>query len=147
MRGMGCIALGYARDPIPSANPDVIRKLRPVTDSIQESHQKALRIVEMAKRAISEGISISCEPAMAEKALILIAGPPHELSMRGYMTVRHWIDRTIRGQEVRSGDYPIRNTRFIAIIILLAGLEKVPKIEGIREIRDNMKESLVHTSE
>jgi cell division GTPase FtsZ len=139
IKGMGCIAIGYARDPVHAANPDIISKLRPATNSIQESHQKALRLVELAKKAVSEGMSVSCDPSMAEKALILIAGPHHELSMRGYMTVRHWIDRTIRGQEVRSGDYPVRNTRFVVIIILLAGLEKVAKIEDIRKIRDNMK--------
>jgi cell division GTPase FtsZ len=139
MKGMGCIAIGYARDPVHATNMDIISKLRPATSSIQESHQKALRLVEIAKKAVSEGMSVTCDLSMAEKALILIAGPPHELSMRGYMTVRHWIDRTIRGQEVRSGDYPVRNTRFIVIIILLAGLENVAKIEDIRRIRDNMK--------
>ncbi len=33
----------------------------------------------------------------AHKALILIAGPSHELSLKGYMTVRKWIDRSIAG--------------------------------------------------
>jgi cell division GTPase FtsZ len=88
-------------------------------------------------------MSIACEPSMAEKALILIAGPPHELSMRGYMTFRHWIDRTIRGQEVRSGDYPIINTRYIAVLVVLAGLENVTKINEIRRIRDTLNNPLV----
>jgi hypothetical protein len=52
--------------------------------------------------------------------------------MRGYMTVRHWIDRSISGQEVRSGDYPISNTRYIAILIVLAGLSRIPRIESLR---------------
>jgi cell division GTPase FtsZ len=141
MKGMGCIAIGYARDPVPVTNPDIINRLRPATSSLQESHQKAQRLVEIARRSLSEGMSIACDPSMAEKALILIAGPPHELSMRGYMTVRHWIDRTIRGQEVRSGDYPVRNTRYIAILIILAGLENVAKINEIRKIRDTRKNS------
>jgi cell division GTPase FtsZ len=139
MKGMGCIAIGYAREPVHAANPDIVGKLRPASSSIEDSHQKALRLVEMAKRAVTGGMSVACDPSMAEKALILIAGPPHELSMRGYMTIRHWIDRTIRGNEVRSGDYPVRNTRFIAIIILLAGLKNVAKIDEIRRIRDEMK--------
>jgi cell division GTPase FtsZ len=143
MKGMGCIAMGYAREPVPAANPDIVGKLRPSTSSIQESHQKALRLVELAKRAVTEGMSVACDPSTAEKALILIAGPPHELSMRGYMTIRHWIDRTIRGNEVRSGDYPVKSTRFIAVIILLSGLEQVAKIDAIRKVRDNAK-TLIH---
>jgi cell division GTPase FtsZ len=141
IKGMGCIAIGYARDTVPVTNPDIINRLRPATSSLQESHQKAQRLVEIARRAVAEGMSIACDPSMAEKALILIAGPPHELSMRGYMTVRHWIDRTIRGQEVRSGDYPVKNTRYIAILVVLAGLENVTKINEIRRIRDTLKNS------
>lgn len=141
MKGMGCIAIGYARDTVPVTNPDIINRLRPVTSSLQESHQKAQRLVEIARRAIDAGMSVACDPSMAEKALILIAGPPHELSMRGYMTIRHWIDRSIRGQEVRSGDYPIKNTRYIAVLIVLAGLENVTKINEIRRVRDTIKKS------
>jgi len=141
MKGMGCIAIGYARDTVPVTNPDIINRLRPATSSLQDSHQKAQRLVEIARRAIAEGMSIACDPSMAEKALILIAGPPHELSMRGYMTVRHWIDRSIRGQEVRSGDYPVKNTRYIAVLVILAGLENVTKINEIRRIRDTVKKS------
>jgi cell division GTPase FtsZ len=128
---------------VPVTNPDIINRLRPATSSLQESHQKAQRLVEIARRAIAEGMSIACEPSMAEKALILIAGPPHELSMRGYVTFRHWIDRTIRGQEVRSGDYPIKNTRYIAVLVVLAGLENVTKINEIRRIRDTLNNPLV----
>jgi cell division GTPase FtsZ len=139
LKGMGCIALGYAREPVPAVHPDLISKLRPATHSLQDSHQKAQRLVGIARRAVSDGLSVACDLAGAEKALILIAGPPHELSMRGYMTVRHWIDRTIRGQEVRSGDYPVSNTSFIAVVILLAGLEKIQKLEEYRDIRNRLR--------
>ncbi len=139
MNGMGCIAIGYAREPVPTVHPDLISKLRPATHSLQESHQKAQRLVGIARKAASDGLSVTCDLSGAEKALILIAGPPHELSMRGYMTIRHWIDRTIRGQEVRSGDYPVSNTSYIAVIILLAGLEKIQKLDELRSIRDRLQ--------
>jgi len=139
IRGMGCIAIGYEREHIPAVNPDLITRLRPVGHTIQESHQRASRIVTMARKAIGEGISVSCELEAANKALVLVAGPPHELSMRGYMTVRHWIDRSISGQEVRSGDYPLSGTRFIAILIVLSGLDRIPRVDSLREIRDAME--------
>ena len=132
IRGMGWIAIGYGREHLPALNPDLIARLRPAGHSVQESHLKASRLVAMARKAIDEGISVSCDMKDAQKALILVAGPPSELSMRGYMTVRHWIDRSISGQEVRSGDYPISNTRYIAILIVLAGLSRIPRIESLR---------------
>ncbi|MDO9326920.1 MAG: hypothetical protein Q7T80_18375, partial [Methanoregula sp.] len=63
----------------------------------------------------------------------------HELSMKGFMTVRKWIDRSIAGLETRSGDYPIVNTQNVAIIVMLSGLENIPRIDEIRGIREQGK--------
>lgn len=139
IRGMGFIALGYEREHLSAGNPDLLARLRPVSHSIQESHLKASRLVTMAKRAVADGISVSCNISDAEKALVLIAGPPPELSMRGYMTIRHWIDRSIRGQEVRSGDYPISTTRYIAVMVVLSGFQRFARLDELREIRDRLR--------
>ena len=80
-------------------------------------------------------MSIPCDLTSADKALVLIAGPSAELSMKGFQTVRKWIDRSIAGLEMRSGDYPVRNTSFVGIIVVLSGLSNVPRVEEIREIR------------
>ena len=77
----------------------------------------------------------------AHKALILIAGPSHELSEKGYMTVRKWIDRSIAGLETRSGDYPVMNTKNVAIIIMLSGLENIPRLTELKEIQSQYKSS------
>lgn len=58
--------------------PDLITRLRPASHSIQESHQKAFRLVTMARKAVGEGISVSCDLKDAQKALVLVAGPPNE---------------------------------------------------------------------
>ena len=74
----------------------------------------------------------------AAKALILVAGPSHEISMKGFMIVRKWIDRSIAGMEMRSGDYPVTNSENVAIIVVLSGLENIPRITEIREIREQV---------
>ena len=56
--------------------------------------------------------------------------------MKGIMTVRKWIDRSIAGMEMRSGDYPVTNSEYVAIIVVLSGLENIPRITEIREIRE-----------
>lgn len=136
LRGMGLSAIGYARGVIPQLQPDLIRKLRPAGHSVQGSHERASRIVALGKRAVTEEMSISCELAHAEKALVLIAGPPNEMSMRGYMAIRHWIDRSIGGVEVRAGDYPVSTTRFVAVVVVLSGLVDIARVSELRSIRD-----------
>ena len=103
------------------------------------TRRKASRIVELAKQAIYHEISTPCDMTSAHKALILVAGPSHELSMKGFMTVRKWIDRSIAGLETRSGDYPVMNTKNVAIIIMLSGLENIPRITELKEIRSQHK--------
>lgn len=132
IRGMGYITIGYAMTPVEKTQFDFISRLAPGTPSVEEKHEKASRVVDLAKRAIYEEISTPCNLETAEKALILIAGPTHEMSMKGYMTVRRWIDKSIKGLEVRSGDYPVHTSGYLAIIIILAGLEKIPRLEELK---------------
>jgi cell division GTPase FtsZ len=137
MKGMGFITIGYAVERLPS-NPlaflSQFRSQQGVFD--EENKKKASRIVDLAKQAIYHDISTPCDMTSAHKALVLIAGPSHELSMKGFMTVRKWIDRSIAGLETRSGDYPVVNTKNVAIIVMLSGLENIPRINELREIRE-----------
>jgi len=141
MKGMGFITIGYAVEQVPVSPLDFLTRLRPNTGYFADEHQKkASRIIDLAKQAIYHEISAPCDITSAHKALVLIAGPSHELSMKGFMTVRKWIDRSIAGLETRSGDYPVMSTRFVAIIIMLTGLENVPRIAELKEIRAEARE-------
>ena len=135
MKGMGFITIGYAVEQLPSRPLDFLAWLHPTGLFSDEQNKKASRIVDLAKQAIYQEISAPCDITSAHKALVLIAGPSHEISMKGFMTVRKWIDRSIAGLETRSGDYPVTSTRFIAIIIMLSGLENIPRIGELKEIR------------
>ena len=139
MKGMGFITIGYAVEKLP---PDPLRFLswlKPAGIFDEEQKKKASRIVELAKQAIYHEISTPCDLTSAHKALVLVAGPSQELSMKGFMTVRKWIDRSIAGLETRSGDYPVVNTKNVAIIVMLSGLENIPRITELKEIRSQSK--------
>lgn len=136
LRGMGLAAIGFAREPIPALHPDLIRKLRPAVHSVQENHEKASRIVSLGKKAVTEEMSVSCKLGDAQKALVLIAGPAGELNMRGYLAIRHWIDLQIGGFEVRSGDYPVSSSRFVAVAVILSGFTHIARVDAIRALRD-----------
>lgn len=139
MRGMGYITIGYAVERLPQHPLSFLTSWYP-TGLFPDAHKiKASRIVDLAKQAIYHEVSTPCDMTSAHKALILIAGPSHELSMKGYMTVRKWIDRSIAGLETRSGDYPVMNTKNVAIIIMLSGLENIPRLTELKEIQNQYK--------
>jgi len=135
LKGMGLVAVGYASEELPFSFYDIFGRFRSLGYFVESSQKKASRIVSLAKKAVYDEMSIPCDMTSAEKALVLIAGPSHELSMRGFQTIRSWIDRSIAGLEMRSGDYPVRNTRFVGIIVVLSGLTNIPRVEEIRQIR------------
>lgn len=135
LKGHGKVAVGYAAEEIPVAWFDVFDRWRSAKYFIEGSQKRAARIVSLAKQAVYEDISIPCDLTSAEKALVLIAGPSNELSMKGFQTVRKWIDRSIAGLEMRSGDYPVKNTRFVGIIIMLSGLDNIPRLEELNSLR------------
>jgi len=139
MKGMGFITIGYAVENIPSNPLGFLSQWKPKGIFDEENKKKASRIVDLAKQAIYNEISTPCDMTSAHKALILVAGPTHELSMKGFMTVRKWIDRSIAGLETRSGDYPVMNTKNIAIIIMLSGLENIPRVGELQEIREHYR--------
>jgi len=139
MKGMGYITIGYAVERLPHNPLNFLTSWRPTGFFADEHIKKASRIVDLAKQAIYHEISTPCDLTSAHKALILIAGPSHELSLKGFMTVRKWIDRSIAGLETRSGDYPVMNTKNVAIIIMLTGLENIPRITELKEIQIQYK--------
>jgi hypothetical protein len=139
MKGMGYITIGYAVERLPHNPLSFLTSWRPTGFFADEHIKKASRIVDLAKQAIYHEISTPCDMTSAHKALILIAGPSHELSLKGYMTVRKWIDRSIAGLETRSGDYPVMNTKNVGIIIMLSGLENIPRISELKEIQNQYK--------
>lgn len=138
LKGNGITAVGYAIDPLPSNWTDIFEKWFPEKQQnnfSEISQKRATRIVSLAKKAVYEDISVPCDLTSAERALILIAGPSRELSMKGFQTVRKWIDSSIAGLEMRSGDYPVTNTKYVGIIIMLSGIHNIPRLEEIRRLR------------
>ncbi len=140
--GMGFVAIGYAAENLPSGYLKILDRWRPASYFIQNSQNKASRIVSLAKKAIYEEVSVPCDLTSADKALVLIAGPSQELSMRGFQTVRKWIDRSISGLEMRSGDYPIQNTRYVGIIIMLSGMKNIPRLDELAQLREEYRVEL-----
>lgn len=138
MMGMGFITIGYAVENLQKSSHSFLSKFKKANET-EEQRKSAERIIELAKHAIYNEVSIPCDMTSAAKALILVAGPSHEISMKGYMTVRKWIDRSIAGMETRSGDYPVTNNKSVAIIVMLSGIENIPRVNEIKEVRDRLK--------
>jgi tubulin-like protein CetZ len=129
--GMSLITIGFAEENLPDNARIGFFKTR--DESRVGRQEQAARIVRLAEKAVFRDISSYCDISQAKKALILLSGPEEELSMKGYMAIRKWIDESIAGFELRSGDNPIssRHSRNISVLILFSGLPIVTRVQSL----------------
>jgi len=74
-------------------------------------------------------LTADCVPPSATKALMLLAGPPDELSRDGFDEARVWLhDKIQGGTELRAGDYPMPKSDKLVGVICFSGLTKIPRV-------------------
>ena len=137
LTGMDIVSIGYATEALPTNITGMFKKMFVEKYMLDEGHKRTSRIIDLAKQAVYEEVSVPCDLTSAEKALVLIAGPSEELSMKGFQMVRKWIDNSIRGLEMRAGDYPVKSTKYVGVIIVLAGIQNVPRVTELEEIYES----------
>ena len=94
---------------------------------------KASRIMSVVKRAVKGRLLLPCDYRSANKALIIIAGPPDQLDRKGIEKAREWLENTIAGSEVRGGDYPLEKSNYVGCVVLLAGIANAPRVKAMLE--------------
>ncbi len=94
---------------------------------------KASRILSVVKRSVKGRLLLPCDYTTANKALIIIAGPPEQLDRKGIEKAREWLEGTIAGTEVRGGDYPLPESSFVGCVVLLAGIANAPRVKNMLE--------------
>jgi len=103
---------------------------------------KASRILSVAKRAVKGRLLLPCDYKSANRALIIVAGPPAQLDRKGIEKAREWLEGTISGTEVRGGDYPLRTSGYVGCVVLLAGVTNAPRVKYMLERARDVQEKI-----
>ncbi|MDH5440353.1 MAG: tubulin/FtsZ family protein [Candidatus Bathyarchaeota archaeon] len=86
------------------------------------------------KSATAPGsLTAQCDIKDAERALVLVSGPPKYLDREGIERARKFLEDAVWGTEVRGGDYPMPRSKSIVGIVVLSGLINVPRVKEILE--------------
>ncbi len=103
---------------------------------------KASRILSVTKRAVKGRLLLPCDYTSAQKALIVIAGPPEQLDRKGIEKAREWLESTIVGTEVRGGDYPLPKSNYVGCVVLLAGIGNAPRVKRMLQRAKAVQEKI-----
>ncbi|HTY52510.1 MAG TPA: tubulin/FtsZ family protein [Methanomicrobiales archaeon] len=116
------------------------------TEEVLLGEDKSAKIIALVRRAMLGRLTLPCDYSSAERALVLIAGPPEEMDRKGVEKSKSWVEENIAGIEVRGGDYPV-DSNYIAAVVVLATVGNAPRIRELLEIAKETKEDAVKAKE
>ena len=143
----GVSTVGYATETVElSDDGGLLSKFTGGGDSTEDGIDAANttnRITSLVRKAALGRLTLPCEIEGAERALLVMAGPPEHLNRKGIERGRKWIEEQTGSMEVRGGDYPIDEPQ-VASAILLAGVTDVPRIKELQQVaieaQDNIED-------
>ncbi|KAB1198275.1 MULTISPECIES: tubulin/FtsZ family protein [Haloferax] len=127
----GISSIGYASTSVD--NSDGFMKRFREDHEIEDSSNSAAKINGLVRRAVNSRLTLPCEPSSADRALIVLSGPPSELSRKGLESAREWIENEVDTVEVLAGDDPRENANALSAVVLLSNVTQTPRIEAIQE--------------
>ena len=128
----GISSIGYASTRVDRSEDGLLSRFR-------EDHQfengatSAAKINGLVRRAVNSRLTLPCEVSSADRALIVISGPPGELSRKGLESAREWIEQEVDTVEVLAGDDPRPNASALSAVVLLSNVTDAPRVKQIQE--------------
>ena len=116
------------------------------TEEVLTGEDKSAKVIGLVRRAMLGRLTLPCDYTTAERALVLIAGPPDEMDRKGVEKSKSWVEENIAGVEVRGGDYPTDSSK-IAAVVVLASIGDAPRIRELLEIAKETKDDVIKSKE
>lgn len=131
--GIGTIAYAEAElDDATRQQRGLLGRLRSDGTNPGENANAATKIHGLVRLAVRSRLTCPASIDSAERALIVVSGPPQELSQKGLVRARQWLESEIGSVEVLAGDDPLPGSDQLTATVLLANATDVPRIDGLQ---------------
>jgi cell division GTPase FtsZ len=137
----GVSTVGYAAADL-ERNRGLLSRFRTDDGDTKDVSARTTRITSLVRQATAGRLTLPCEVASAERALVVVSGPPEELDRKGIEHARTWLEEQTGSLEVRGGDYPIPGERRVAVSVLLSGVTDVPRVKALQRIAVETKDAM-----
>ncbi len=127
----GVSSIGYAASAL-DGQEGLLNKFRN-GDEIDDESSDAAKIKGLVRRAVNSRLTIPCEVSSADRALIVLSGPPETFARKGIESARQWLEQEADTVEVLAGDDPRQNATHLAAVVLLSNVTKTPRIDEIQD--------------
>lgn len=129
----GVSSLGYATTELDRPN-SFLGKLLAMLRSNEEEQEitDAAKIKELIQATVNSKLTLPCNVASAERAMLSLSGPPDVCSRKGFETGRYWLEKETDTVQIWAGDEP-HDASLIAASVLLSNVTEVPRIDEIQQ--------------
>ncbi|TQQ79025.1 tubulin/FtsZ family protein [Halonotius roseus] len=128
----GVSSIGYASTDVDTPDDGLLSRFSDEEVSDMESTDAA-KIKGLVRRAVNSRLTVPCDVASAERALIIFAGPPSEISRKGVESARDWLEQETETVDVLAGDDPRTGSDTLAAVVLLSNVTDTPRIKEIQD--------------
>ena len=126
----GVSSIGYAASAL-DGQEGLLNKFRN-GEEIDDDSSDAAKIKGLVRRAVNSRLTIPCEVSSADRALIVLSGPPETFARKGVESARQWLEQEADTVEVLAGDDPRQNSSHLAAVVLLSNVTETPRIDEIQ---------------
>jgi len=128
----GVSTIGYATTEL-DVSFGLLAWLRSLfTETDDSPPSDAAQIKSLVRRTVTTRLTLPCEVSSAERALVVLSGPPSGISRKGFERARYWLEAETDTVEVLAGDEPKRRTSTLTATVLLSNVTDVPRIEELQ---------------
>jgi cell division GTPase FtsZ len=127
----GISTVGYATTPVDRPEVDFLDRLRGVEPPGPDPSTTAETVFSTVESATSSGLSLPCDVSTAERALLVVAGPPEYLSRKGIERSVAFLEDRTETMEVRGGDSPLPDEEKVAALVIFSGVTDVPRLDEL----------------
>ena len=128
----GVSSIGYAASAL-DGQEGLLNKFRNGEGEIDDESSDAAKIKGLVRRAVNSRLTIPCEVSSADRALIVLSGPPETFARKGIESARQWLEQEADTVEVLAGDDPRQNASHLAAVVLLSNVTETPRIDEIQD--------------
>jgi len=93
----------------------------------------AMKIHGLVRNAVQSRLTCPADVSSAERALVVVSGPPREVSQKGLQRARQWLERETGSVEVLAGDDPRESADALSVAVLLSNVTDVPRVDELQE--------------
>lgn len=132
----GISSLGHAETKLKSEPSGVLSRLLSwlgVRDEVEPQTTDAAKVKSLVRQAANSRLTAPCSVASAERALVVLSGPPQELSRRGFESARQWLEQETDTVEILAGDDPRTDSSTLEAVVLFSNVTDVPRINALQQ--------------